>query len=70
MENSKTPSGFSESFILGLIASVGGLVSLVFGAMRKSRCSNIKCCWGMFKCDREPLTHDEMKLEPVSPSKV
>ena len=63
-------SNFSESFILGLIASVGGLISMVFGAMRKSRCSNIKCCWGMFRCDREPLTHAEMKLEPSSPKKV
>lgn len=63
-------SEFSESFILGLIASVGGLVSLIFGAMRKSRCSNIKCCWGMFRCEREPMTTEEIKLEPISPHKI
>lgn len=60
-------TGFSESFILGLIASVGGLISLVFGAMRKSRCSNISCCWNCFKCVRDPLTSEELKLEPPSP---
>ena len=60
-------TGFSESFILGLIASVGGLISLVFSAMRKSRCSNITCCGGLFKCIRDPLTAEEMKLEPPSP---
>ena len=61
---------FSESFILGLIASLGGLINLIFGAMRKSRCSNIKCCWGFFRCDREPLTHAEINLEPVSPKTI
>ena len=55
---------FSESFILGLIASVGALISLVFSAMRKSRCSDISCCFGCFKCIREPLTKEEMTLEP------
>ena len=33
-------TGFSESFILGLIASVGGLISLIFGAMRKKLSKN------------------------------
>lgn len=60
-------TGFSESFILGLIASMGGLISLVFGAMRKSRCSNISCCGGLFKCVRDPLTAEEMALEPATP---
>lgn len=60
-------TGFSESFILGLIASVGGLISLVFASLRKSRCGNIRCCWGMFSCQREVLTHAELQLEPVSP---
>ncbi len=60
-------TGFSESFILGLIASVGGLISMVFGAMRKSRCGNITCCFGCFKCSREVLTTEELKLEPPSP---
>ncbi len=65
MEQNQT--GFSESFILGLIASVGGLISLVFASLRKSRCENINCCCGMFKCNRDVLTEAELKLEPPSP---
>tara|TARA_R110000764_G_scaffold147023_2_gene234869 strand:+ start:370 stop:576 length:207 start_codon:yes stop_codon:yes gene_type:complete len=60
-------TGFSESFILGLIAAVGGLIGLVFASLRKSRCGNISCCFGCFKCQREVLTHAELQLEPPSP---
>ena len=66
MENK---SEFSESFILGLIASVGGLVGLVFNNMRRSRCANIRCCWGMFSCNRTVLTPEEIIIEPKSPDK-
>jgi len=60
---------FSESFILGLIASVGGLIGLVFSNMRKSRCSDINCCCGLFKCNRNVLTKEELENEPQSPDK-
>ena len=59
--------GMSESFILGLIASVGGLITLIFAALRKSRCGDISCCFGCFKCKREVLTQHELTLEPPSP---
>lgn len=64
MENN---SGLSESFILGLIASVGGLISLIFNSMRKSRCGNISCCCGLFTCKREVMTLEEIRAEPLSP---
>lgn len=67
LEQTQTPTGFSESFILGLIASVGGLISLIFASLRKSRCGDISCCFGCFKCKREVLTQEELKLEPPSP---
>ena len=60
----------SESFILGLIASLGGLISLIFSSMRKSRCGDISCCWGLWSCKREVLTTEEMRLEPISPNKI
>ena len=60
---------FSESFILGLIASIGALIGLVFNNMRKSRCADIRCCWGMFSCNREVLTSQEILIEPKSPDK-
>ena len=58
-------TGFSESFILGLVASLGGLISLIFASMRKSRCNRIKCL--CFECNREVLTKEELELEPKSP---
>lgn len=61
-------TGLSESFILGLIASLGGLISLIFGSMRKSRCRVINCC--CFKCERDVLTKEELALEPASPHRV
>ena len=64
MENN---TEFSESFILGLIASVGALIGLVFSNMRKSRCADIRCCWGMFSCNREVMSKDELQLD--SPNK-
>ena len=67
MDNEAASTGLSESFILGLIASVGGLVSMVFAAMRKSRCENIKCCCGMFSCQRDVLTHEEIVADAQSP---
>ena len=66
MENK---SEFSESFILGLIASLGGLIGLIFNNMRKSRCADIRCCWGMFSCKRTVLTPEEIITEPKSPNK-
>jgi hypothetical protein len=57
----------SESFVLGLIASVGGLISLIFSSMRKSRCGDITCCWGLFACKRTVLTPEELSKEPPSP---
>jgi len=62
-------SGFSESFILGLIASLGGLISLIFASLRKSRCENVRCCWGLAACKREVLTLEEIKNEPLSPQR-
>ena len=70
METNAGNSGLSESFILGLIASVGGLISLVFASMRKSRCGDISCCCGLFQCKRTVLTSEELKLEPISPKKL
>jgi len=67
MDTDAGDTGMSESFILGLVASLGGLISLIFASMRKSRCGDISCCWGFFSCKREVLTLDEIKVEPPSP---
>ncbi len=65
--NDAADSGLSESFILGLIASCGGLLSLLFRSMRKSRCGDVSCLFGCLKCKRQVLTEEELKNEPLSP---
>ena len=42
----ETTGGMSESFILGLIASLGGLISLIFTSLRKSR----SACYNDWQC--------------------
>jgi len=51
----------SESFILGCIGALGGLITITFSAVRKSRCSSINCC--CLKCEREVMTKEELELD-------
>ena len=43
----------TEAFVLALVGAGGGLVTLVFSNMKKSRCVNISCCFGLISCKRE-----------------
>lgn len=43
------------SFILTFMAVLTGCTSGLFVYVLKSRCSNIKCCWGLLSCIREPI---------------
>ena len=63
---------FSESFILGIIGAVGGLISLIFASLRKSRCNSINCCCGFFVCNRDVMDAEEMAIDakPVSPKAI
>lgn len=58
-------TNFSESFLLGLLAAFGGLITVVFAAIRKSRCTTIDCCG--IHCAREVMTEknvlEEIKAE-------
>ena len=51
----------SESFILGCIGAIGGIITITFTALRKSRCRVIKCCG--CRCDREVLSTEELQME-------
>lgn len=51
----------SESFILGCIGAIGGLITITFSAIRKSRCSDINCL--CFSCKREVMTKEELEVE-------
>ncbi len=59
----------SESFVLGVIGAFGGLISLIFASLRKSRCNDINCCCGLFKCNRDVMDAEEMAIDakPISP---
>ena len=54
-------TGFSESFLLGSLAAFGGLITVVFAAIRKSRCTKITCCGST--CTREVLSEEEILEE-------
>lgn len=60
---------FSESFILGIIGAIGGLISLIFASLRKSRCHSINCCCGLFTCNRDVMDAEQMAIDnkPISP---
>ena len=51
----------SESFILGCIGALGGLITITFSAIRKSRCSDVSCF--CFKCKREVMTKEELAID-------
>jgi len=58
MENN---TGFSESFLLGTFAAFGGLITVVFAALRKSRCTTVACCGST--CTRAVLSEKEILEE-------
>lgn len=64
-DESKLP--VSESFVLGVIGAFGGLISLVFASLRKSRCNSINCCCGFFKCNRDVMDAEEMIIDNTKP---
>lgn len=48
----------------GLIALAGTLITalgMILKCILRSRCSDIKICFGVFSCLRTPLTNDELK---------
>ncbi len=67
MENN---TQFSESFLLGMVAAFGALITVVFASIRKSRCTTLRCCGA--ECTRAPLSEEatlkEIKLEQPSQS--
>ena len=52
---------FNGTFWLSLCGVVAGVIGLVFAAMNRSKCSNIKCCCGAFECTRD--TKAEVEIE-------
>ena len=56
----------SGEFLLAFTASAFTFLGLVLRACLKSRCSNIKVCWGLWTCDR--VVDEEAGTELEQPS--
>ena len=46
----------STADILAILGGVTTLVLGVFGAIRLSRCQNVRCCWGCIDLVNKPLS--------------
>jgi len=44
---------FNATFWLSFCGVVAGVLGLVFTAVNKSKCKNVECCCGVFKCQRD-----------------
>lgn len=49
---------FGAEFWLVISGSMFAFLGLALRACLKSRCSNIKVCWGMWECEREPVADE------------
>ena len=44
-----------ETFVLSIVGIGGSAFGVLFAYFLKSRCKKIKCCFGLFSCDRVPV---------------
>ena len=58
-------SQFNGSFWLGISAGISAFFVIVIGAINKSKCSNVDCCWGFFKCIRDTKAEEDIELEEI-----
>ena len=52
----------NSTFLLTLFGMVGGCAGSMMVYFLKSRCSEIKLCWGCVNCVREPLPPDVIEV--------
>jgi hypothetical protein len=65
---------FNGTFWLSLAGVFAGIVGVIIGVVNKSKCKNVDCCCGIFRCVRD--TEAEVEIEehridhniPESPS--
>ena len=53
-------------------ACITGVTIALCSSMRQSRCSKIKCCCGLFSCERDIMSDDlakaELEHQPAPPA--
>ena len=52
----------NSTFLLTLFGMLGGCAGSMMVYFLKSRCSEIKLCWGCVNCVREPLPADAIEI--------
>jgi hypothetical protein len=52
----------NSTFLLTLFGMVGGCMGSIMVYFLKSRCSEIKLCWGCVNCIRQPLPADMIEV--------
>tara|TARA_R100000951_G_scaffold59047_1_gene49719 strand:+ start:183 stop:425 length:243 start_codon:yes stop_codon:yes gene_type:complete len=52
----------NSTFLLTLFGMVGGCAGSMMVYFLKSRCSEIKLCWGCVNCVRQPLPVDMVEV--------
>jgi len=50
------------TFLLTALGLMGGCMGSMMVYFLKSRCSEIKCCWGGISCIRQPLPVDMIEV--------
>lgn len=50
--------------IAAVITAAATGIAAVLVKMRRSRCSKIRCCWGLFNCEREVVSDDDVVDTP------
>tara|TARA_R110002110_G_scaffold383713_1_gene595210 strand:+ start:506 stop:751 length:246 start_codon:yes stop_codon:yes gene_type:complete len=53
----------TETGLIIIIGSIGGIIAVLFRGLRMSRCVEIDCLCGLLKCSRKNLTADEYRQE-------
>ena len=52
---------FNGTFWLSIAGMLVGVTWVVLGAINKSKCSNIKCCFGLIGCIRDTAKEAEIE---------
>jgi len=67
---------FNATFWLSFCGVIAGILGLVFGAINRSKCKEVACCFGAFKCVRDvslEVELEEHKIDhniPESPTQL
>ena len=49
-------------FVVSIMTAGGGLLTVFFKGITRSRCSDIRCCCGLLQCERKPPTAEELRI--------